>query len=248
MEWVTRSAGPQVSFWLVWCSFVKLDTVAWINGVIQEPKGRFGQLGGGKSFKRRKKIKEQFWGRSRTLCFLLPAQLYRHVSFSKADLKNSTRGFSTILQMIHCQCSLLYKRRGLNYSPKEKRQERETLREGGEWQDFYPGSASHREGSLAVDDPTGVTKSNVTIHVPWVEELENANKETLMLMKLPAQGMQVCGGVTAPPWDRRGTFKASKNALLLKGDFFDIEKPTEITNRQSKGKITVREDLRDRHI
>lgn len=69
-----------------------------------------------------------------------------------------------------------------------------------------------------------------------------------MLMKLPAGGMQVCGGVTAPPSDRRGTFKASKNALLLKGDFFDIEKPTEITNRQSKGRITVREDLRDRHI
>lgn len=45
-----------------------------------------------------------------------------------------------------------------------------------------------------------------------------------------------------------GTFKASKNALLLKVDFFDIEKPTEITNRQSKGKITVREDLRDMHI
>ena len=45
-----------------------------------------------------------------------------------------------------------------------------------------------------------------------------------------------------------GTFKASKNALLLKVDFFDIEKPTEITNRQSKGKITVREDLRDTHI
>lgn len=54
--------------------------------------------------------------------------------------------------------------------------------------------------------------------------------------------------VSAPPSGRRGTFKASKNALLLKGDFFDIEKPTEITNRQSKGRVTVREGLRDRHI
>lgn len=45
-----------------------------------------------------------------------------------------------------------------------------------------------------------------------------------------------------------GTFEVSKNALLLKVDFFDIEKPTEITNRQSKGKTTVREDLGDTHI
>lgn len=44
-----------------------------------------------------------------------------------------------------------------------------------------------------------------------------------------------------------GTFKAAKNALLLKVDILDIEKPTEITNRQSKGRITVRVDLGDTH-
>lgn len=70
-----------------------------------------------------------------------------------------------------------------------------------------------------------------------------------MLMEQVVRDMQVCGGGRyASPRREGGTFKASKNALLLKGDFFDIEKPTEITNRQSKGKITVREDLRDRHI
>lgn len=68
--------------------------------------------------------------------------------------------------MIQCQCSFLCERRALNRSPPEKRQERERLREGGEWQEFYPGSASHGEGSVAVSDPTGVTQPNVTVHVP----------------------------------------------------------------------------------
>lgn len=120
-----------------------------------------------KSFKRRKKIKESsFEGDPGHCAFSFQPSFYRAFSLSKADLKNSTRGFLTILQMILCQCSFPCERRGLNYSPQEKRQERERLREGGEWQDFYPGSASRGEGSVAVNDPTGVTQSNVTIHVP----------------------------------------------------------------------------------
>lgn len=89
----------------------------------------------------------------------------------------------------------LCERRALNCSPAEKRQERERLGEGGEGQEFYPGSASHGQGSVAAVTPQGWPSQMSQFMCHELESSKMLPRKRLMLMKPPAQGMQVCGGV-----------------------------------------------------